>query len=355
MPVPRRDLEQTGKQILAWLPSKLPGATGIEISELTGPGATGFSSDTLMFDLRYQQGGAAQHRALVLRTEPAAVGVFPEYDIDLQYRVMHALAGAGIPIPRLVWQEGDRSVIGSPFYVMERIEGRIPPDSPPYHGQGWMTEISPDERASIWWSGLEVLARIHALDWKKLGVLPAPRPGTTPLAEQLAYYRRFLGWAAQGGSYPASEAGLAWLEENRPQGQEPTSLCWGDSRLGNMIFRDGRCVAVLDWEMVTLGNPAEDVAWWLFFDEHHSTGCGLPRLEGLPGRDESIARYEQWAGRELEHLGYYDIFAAFRFSVIMIRVAQLLGDLGILPTESDFGSNNICTRMLMEKLERAGG
>ena len=355
MPVPRRDLEQTGKQILAWLPSKLPGATAIEISELTGPGATGFSSDTLMFDLRSQQGEAAQREALVLRTEPADEGVFPEYDIDLQYRVMHALAGEGVPIPRLVWQERDRSVIGSPFYVMERIEGRIPPDTPPYHGEGWMKEISPDERASIWWSGLEVLSRIHALDWKKLAVLPAPRPGSTPLGEQLAYYRRFLDWAAQGASYPASEAGLAWLEKNRPQGDEPTSLCWGDSRLGNMIFRDGRCVAVLDWEMVSLGNPAQDVAWWLFFDEHHSTGCGLPRLEGLPGRDESIARYEQWAGRELEHLGYYDIFAAFRFSVIMIRVAQLLGDLGILPTESDFGSNNICTRMLMEKLERAGG
>lgn len=355
MPVPRRDLEQTRKQILAWLPSMLEGATQIEVSELSGPGATGFSSDTLMFDLQYRQDGALQQRSLVLRTEPAGVGVFPEYDIDLQYRVMQALSGAGIPIPRLVWQERERSVIGSPFYVMERIEGRIPPDSPPYHGEGWMKEISPSERASIWWSGLETLARIHAVDWRKLGILAAPRPGTTPLGEQLAFYRRFLDWAAQGERYPASEAGIAWLERHRPQNEEPTSLCWGDSRLGNMIFRDGRCVAVLDWEMVTLGNPAADVAWWLFFDEHHSTGCGLPRLEGFPGRDESIARYEQWSGRTLQHLDYYDVFAAFRFSVIMIRVAQLLGDTGILPPDSDFGANNICTRLLLEKLARAGG
>lgn len=355
MPAPRRDLEQTRKQILAWFPSRLPGATQIDVSEITGPGATGFSSDTLMFDLRYRQGGRDEHRSVVLRTEPSGEGVFPSYDIGLQYRVMEALGAAGIPIPRLLWQESDRSVLGTPFYVMERIEGRIPPDSPPYHAQGWMTEISPAERESLWWSGVETLAMIHSLDWKKLGVLPAPRPGTTPLGAQLDEYRRFLAWAAKGGSYPASEAGLVWLERNRPAGDEPTALCWGDSRLGNMIFRDGRCVAVLDWEMVSLGNPAQDVAWWLFFDEHHSTGCGIPRLEGIPSADETVARYEAWAGRRLEHMAYYDIFAAFRFSVIMIRVAQLLGDLGILPTESDFGSNNICTRMLLEKIERAGG
>lgn len=355
MPAPRRDLEQTRKQVLAWLPARLPGATEIDVSELTGPGATGFSSDTLMFDLRWKEGGREQCRELVLRIEPAGVGIFPDYDVDLQFRVMRALAATDVPVPAVLWQEKDPGILGSPFYLMERVAGRIPPDSPPYHGQGWVTEISPAERSSIWWSGLEILARIHGLDWRALGVLPAPQKGTTPLGAQLDYYRRFLGWAAQGGSYPASEAGLAWLERHRPQGEEPAALCWGDSRLGNMIFREGRCVAVLDWEMVTLGNPAQDVAWWLFFDEHHSTGCGIPRLEGIPSAEETVARYEQWAGRPLQHLAYYDVFAAFRFSVIMIRVAQLLGDLGILPAESDFAANNICTRMLLEKLERAGG
>jgi len=353
VPVPRRDLEQTRKQLLSWLPARLPKATEIDVSELKGPGATGFSSDTLLFDLRWTEAGREERRELVLRIEPAGAGIFPEYDVDLQFRVMRALAPTGIPVPGVLWQEADPSILGSRFYLMEQVAGRIPPDNPPYHAQGWMTEITAAERTSIWWSGLETLARIHGLDWKALDVLPAPQNGKTPLGAQLEYYRRFLAWAAQGGSYPASEQGLAWLERQRPREPEPTVLCWGDSRLGNMIFREGRCVAVIDWEMVTLGNPAQDVAWWLFFDEHHSTGCGLPRLEGIPGREESVARYEQWAGRPLQHLAYYDVFAAFRFSVIMIRVAQLLGDTGLLPAESDFGANNICTRMLLAKLERA--
>ena len=131
-------------------------------------------------------------------------------------------------------------------------------------------------------------------------------------------------------------------------------LCWGDSRLGNMIFRDGRCVAVLDWEMATLGNPAQDLAWWLFFDEHHSAGVGAPRLAGLPERDETIARYRELSGIDPQHLDYYDLFACFRFTAILGRLGQQLKLHGVLPPESDFEVNNTSSKMLEARLARVG-
>ena len=354
MPVPKRDLAATRERLRAWFASKLPRSRELRLSELTGPGTTGFSNDTLLCDLAWLEHGAELRRELVVRIEPGGTRVFPHYDLGRQFRVMQALAATDVPVPEVLWLEEDPRVLGAPFYVMARVAGRIPPDTPPYHAAGWVAETAPEERARLWWSGIEVLARIHRLDGRRLAIVGAPRAGTSPLRAQLDDYRRFLDWAAQGRRHPASEAGLAWLERFAPAAPEPTALCWGDARLGNMVFRDGRCVAVLDWEMVTLGNPAQDLAWWIFFDDHHSAGCGLPRLPGLPGPAETVARYEGVAGRAVEHLAYYDVFAAFRFSVIMIRVATQLAEAGLLPPGSDFGANNICTRMLEERLARAG-
>ena len=354
MPVPRRDLQQTREQLVKWLERTLSGAADLQVSELTGPGTTGFSNDTLMFEMAWSEKGRARSERLVLRIQPRGFQVFPEYDLGLQFRIMQALAGTGVPVPRMFWEEEDPGILGAPFYIMERIDGRIPDDNPPYHTQGWMTEIAPEERTRIWWSGVENLARIHRLDWRALALLPEPPPGVSPLEQQLDYYERYLAWTSRGGRYPCSEAGLAWLRRNRPRRSEPVALCWGDSRLGNMIFRDGRCVAVLDWEMATLGNPVEDLAWWLFFDEHHSTGVGAERLPGIPPVEETVARYQEWSGVQVtaEELAYYDVFAAFRFSVIMARLGQGLKEVGLLPGEADFDRNNTCTRMLDARLAR---
>jgi aminoglycoside phosphotransferase (APT) family kinase protein len=352
MPVPQRDLELTRKRLLEWFPSRLPDATDLRMSELSGPGATGFSSDTLMFDLAWKERGHGRREELVIRLEPIGFRLFPSYDLGQQFRVLQILAETDVPVPRVFWLEEDENVLGTPFFIMGRVEGRVPADSPSYHVEGWVTEIGPDDRATIWWSGLEVLASVHRLDWRALGFgfLDDPSRGRTPLDRQLAYYEGFLEWAAQGKSYPTIEAGLDWLERSRPREPEPVAFCWGDSRLGNMIFRDNLCVAALDWEMMTLGNPDQDLAWWLFFDRHHSEGAEVPRLEGFPSREETIARYQAWSGHEVRHLEYYEVFGAFRFSVIMIRVARLMAELGLLPEESDLDANNGSTRILADLL-----
>ncbi|NNL67924.1 MAG: phosphotransferase [Myxococcales bacterium] len=146
------------------------------------------------------------------------------------------------------------------------------------------------------------------------------------------------------------EPALEWLEKNAPTG-EPTVLNWGDARIGNMIFEGGRCRAVLDWEMVTIGSPDADLAWFLFLDRHHSEGIGAPRLAGFPSREDTIARYAEQTGHTPRHLPYYEAFAAFRFSVIMIRLADQFVALGLMPETSDFAVNNIPSRMLAKMLD----
>lgn len=356
MPLPRRDLAETHARLVPWLRGRLHGAADLRVSEFEGSGTTGFSNDTLLFAASWREGASERSERLVLRIEPSGLRVFPEYDLGLQYRVMERLARTDVPVPRVLWQEPDAGVLGGPFYVMERVDGRIPDDSPTYHTAGWMTEASEAERASIWWSGVECLARIHRLDWRELALLPEPPAGKSALDAQLDYWDRYLEWVSEGdrSRYPLSEAGLAWLRRHRPGG-EPVALCWGDARLGNMIFRGGRCVAVLDWEMASLGSPEQDLAWWLFFDEHHSAGAGAPRLAGLPSREETIARYRAAGGVEPRHLDYYDLFAAFRFSAVMARLGQQFRVYGLMPVEADFDRNNTCTRMLEARLERLGG
>jgi aminoglycoside phosphotransferase (APT) family kinase protein len=156
----------------------LPRATELVVSELAGPAATGFSNDTLLFDLESVEDGRREHRALVARIQPTGFGVFPTYDLRLQYRVMAALRGTDVPVPQMLWFEPDESLLGAPFYVMERVAGRIPNDNPPYHAGGWMTEITPEERGAIWCSGVDTLAAIHRCDLR-LDFLDARRRAPT--------------------------------------------------------------------------------------------------------------------------------------------------------------------------------
>ena len=117
-----------------------------------------------------------------------------------------------------------------------------------------------------------------------------------------------------------------------------------------MIFREERCVAVLDWEMVSLGNPVQDLAWWLFLDWHHSAGFDAPRLDGFPSREATVARWESLTGFSARHLHYYEVFAAMRFAVIMVRVVALVREAG-LPIPDDYDVNNACTKGLAKLLD----
>jgi aminoglycoside phosphotransferase (APT) family kinase protein len=355
MPTPwKRDLEADRGRLTAWLERRLPAGAQPKLSELSTPTASGFSNDTLLCDLAWREDGRERRESLVVRVQPTGFQVFPEYDLALQVRTLELLAGTNVPVPRALWFEPeDRSVLGAPFYVMAKVAGRVPTDQPPYHAGGWMTEASPEERAAIWWGGIECLAKIHRLDWRGLGFgfLEQPELGSNGLERQLEYYRRYLKWAARGEPQPTIEAALAWLEKHAPA-DEPTVLCWGDARIGNIIFDGTRPAAVLDWEMVTLGSPEQDLAWAIFLDRHHSEGIETPRLPGFPSFEETVARYEQWTGHRVKHLHYYQVFAGFRFAVIFIRIAQQIVHYELMAPDAGrrFELDNTVTRLLAKDL-----
>lgn len=347
MPVPdQRDPEATRQVLTGWLSGHLPGA---EVTHLETPETSGFSNETLIFDAAY--GGRVE--ALVARVAPHRYQVFPEPRFEEQYRLMRILdEQTDIPVPPIRWYEPDPVHLGAPFFVMGRVQGLVPTDMPPYHQAGWVTEIDPAERATMWWCTLDILARLHRLDVQRLGLgfLDQPRWGETGLGQRLAYYEHYMHWAYPGPKDAALKA-LAWLTANRPEERyEPVAL-WGDARIGNVLFTRGVPQALLDWETAALGQPEEDLAWYLFLDRHHSEGIGVPRLEGFPGREETIAYYEDLLGRPMQDMAYYEVLSAFKFTVIMSRIGQAMIDFGWIEADNDFPHNNNCSQLLAKILE----
>src|SRR5438128_5765137 len=164
MPIPeQRDLEAARGVIGAWLGSKLPDARGLSISPLAGPAFTGFSNETLIFDATWHEDGEPHGRSYVIRVKPTAHTIFLEADFDSQYRVMKALSEhTDVPVPPVYWYESDESVLGAPFFVMGKLEGRVPSDSPPYTQTGWLLdEATPAVRERVVYDGLDALTRIH--------------------------------------------------------------------------------------------------------------------------------------------------------------------------------------------------
>ena len=262
-------------------------------------------------------------------------------------------AETDIPVPPVLWYEADPGYLGAPFLVMRRIEGRVPPDAPPYHTGGWVAEIDSAERAAMWWSGLDIVARLHRLDADglSLGFLDQPRWGRLGLDQRLGYYEHYMNWAYPGPKPTATRA-LAWLNEHRPSEPNAPVLLWGDARIGNMIFAPGGTpLAALDWETATFGQAEEDLAWYLFLDRHHSEGMEVPRLDGFPPPGETIVRYEELLGRPMRHMDYYEVLSGFKFTVIMSRIAQAMIEWGWVERDSDFPYNNNCSRLVDVILE----
>lgn len=344
-----RDLTTLHAALAAWMRDKAGPAA--ELSALKRPGA-GLSNETWMCELSWRDNGSTRSSGLVARLEPSNLRVFPDYDLVGQARVMQALADSGVPVPNVRWVESDAGVLGSPFYVMDRIEGVVPSEVPPYHSFGLLFDASPERRTAMWWSGIETLAKIHQLDWRARGLsfLGAPGAGTDALDRELDYYERFLAWAAEGEPQPILEAALRWLREHR-FAPKRISLCWGDARLPNLIYRDDAVAGVLDWEMAFLCDPVADLAWWLFMDWQGSEGYGIPRLDGFPSWEETVRRYEELTGAPVENLRWHEVFAALRFGVVMVRVARHMTASGIPTPTDDFQHDNPCTQRLAQLLD----
>lgn len=346
-----RDHDTARAALARWLSART-GVPQVEIGALSIPGLSGFSNETLLFDATWDDGTGPVAHPLVVRVEPSGHQVFPSTAFETQVRVLRALQAEGsVPVPEVLWFEEDRDVLGDRFLVMPRVEGRVPADNPSYHAEGWIVALDDARRRDLWMAGIDTMATVHRVDRLRAGLdwLPARSPG-----EQLELDRAYRRFAAGDESYPAVDRALELLAEAVPPPAETPALCWGDSRIGNMIFgADCAVAAVLDWEMVTVGDPVQDLAWYLLVDRHHHEAFGVPRLPGFPDREESVARWEAASGRRAEHLGWYELLGAVRYAAVLTRVMQLLDSSGVMPGAAamafDHTGSQLLERILAER------
>lgn len=334
-----------------WLGPVLGASDTVEITDVDAPASTGYSAETVMFTASHD-GRSAR---LVLRAETADPAIYPaqgpghDIEIEIQRRVMDAVASASnVPLARILGSSNDPGVIGTPFFVMEFIDGAVPAVDPPYTQAGFVVDGPPRSRHALVEDGLRVLAMVHAIDWRAAGLTWLVPPGSAPsTARQLEIWEGYAARELGSRRHPLLERAFARLRSSLPAGSPP-SLCWGDPRPGNMIWREYRCVCVTDWEAAAIAPPEVDLGWWLMFDRSCHEVVEVPRLEGEPTREEQTAIYERYAGRSVGDTEIYELFAAARYAAIVVRVMNRAVDRGQLPPDHTIWLENPAVRCLAQ-------
>lgn len=256
----------------------------------------------------------------VLRKKPPGELLPKAHDVGREYRVMSALADTEVPVPRMRVMCTDESVLGTPFFVMDHVPGRIFPDRV-------LRDGTPAERAAVYRDLARVLAGLHTVDWQAVGLSDYGRPDGY-LARQVALWTRT--WAAVKVEECAEmEALAAWLPAHLPA-DDDACIAHGDYRLGNVLLHptEPRIVAVLDWELSTIGHPLADLGYaamtyHLPGDGDPSTGVAGEDLSGtgMPDEAEFVAEYCRAAGRDIPgDLPIFVVFSMFRLAAIVAGV-----------------------------------
>ena len=327
-----RDLTRLRVDLERWLAGRLGEGSAPQVPELQGTSANGMSSETLLFDATWTEGGAPRAGHLVARVAPDAadVPVFPTYDLDRQFRVIRLVGELSpVPVPRVLWLEEDPSVLGAPFFVMERVDGRVPPDVLPYDfGDNWLFDASPEEQRRLQDATVETLVQLHAIDRpaERFDFVEFDDPGDTHLRRHVAHARAWYEFATGAGLRSALvERGFEHLDATWPAAEPDPVLSWGDSRIGNVLYRGFEPAAVLDWEMVGLGPRELDVAWLVYAHrvfEDLAAEYGLPGMPHFLRLDDVVATYEARSGVTLRDLDFYLTYCAVQWGIVGLRTGM---------------------------------
>jgi len=291
-------------RLVAWMAEHVEGFRGpLEVEQFRG----GQSNPTFRL--------AAGSKRYVLRRKPPGKLLPSAHAVDREYRVITALGGTDVPVARSYALCLDEGVIGTAFYIMDYVEGRVFWDPT-------LPELAPAQRGAVYDAMNDVIARLHKVDYAKIGLADFGKPGN--------YFGRQIDrWTKQ---YRASETEtieamdrlIAWLPQNLPPDDE-TAIVHGDFRLDNIIFHptEPRILAVLDWELSTLGNPLGDfsyhmMGWELGQDSYRGlAGKDLAAL-GIPSKEEYRALYCRRTSREgIPHWDFYMAYNMFRLAAIL--------------------------------------
>jgi aminoglycoside phosphotransferase (APT) family kinase protein len=294
--------------VAKWLASKLPGPTDVTLTPISG----GQSNPTWFVDW-------GPH-ALVLRKKPGGDILLGAHAIEREYRVLKALAPTDVPVPKALVLEEDPGHIGTAFYVMERLEGRVISDCT-------LPGIAPADRHEMYLDMARAMARMHAVRPDAVGLESFGKPGNY-------FERQIKRWSRQynesdGPRIAALDAMVDWLPKNMPAEDGAVSIAHGDFRMGNMMFHptEPKVIAVLDWELSTLGHPLADLGFcimpWLTTPDEYGGILGTPWEDsGIPTMKEFVETYFAHAMPTFALTRFHIAFAFFRFAVIFVGIAD---------------------------------
>lgn len=305
-------------KLAQWLEANVEGYAGpLEVRQFKG----GQSNPT------YQL--VTPGRKYVLRRKPPGKLLPSAHAVDREFRVISALYPTGFPVPRPFALCEDESVIGTMFYVMDCVEGRVlwEPQVP---------GVDAKTRAAIFDTQNETLARLHNLDYVKIGLEDFGRPGNYFGRQINRWGKQYL--ASIDGSIPEMDKLLEWLPKNIPEG-ETSTVVHGDYRLDNMLLHptEPKCIAVLDWEISTIGDPLADFTYHLLQWRMPAggTGGGTGSLAGvtfgpetgIPSEADYIAKYCERTGRKgIDNIDYFFAYNFFRLACILQGIAGRVRD-----------------------------
>lgn len=345
-----KDLAGIAGRLGEWLGTKLPDVADLRMSPLRGDGE-GFSNETYFFDISYLADRETKTEELLVRWLPRSGALFPDADLRTQFRVMHALRDSRVPVPAMRWYEEDPGYLGVPFFIMDKVEGVVPAGR--LRSEGLFFDAEPATRTQLWWRAVEAMADVHEVPWQDLDLsfLGPPASGTDAVDRQIAHCERMLNWAAEGEVIPVFDRALEWLKANTFT-PDRIALCWGDPRPGNLIYRGGKVVAVLDWEMAYLGDPIADLAWFIVLEPTYGWPFGAAPLDGIPGERETLEHYERVTGRSVENLFFHKMLELLRLGVLLVPHARNIVRAGVRGYPSDFMTNNVATQGLEDLLSQ---
>lgn len=336
-----------------WLQARL--GPDARITDLHAPESTGYSSETVMYRVDWTGEDGPRSARHVLRTRPPGdITVFPAYDLEAQARCMERVAEHGdVPVPTVIAYEPDEALLGHPFLVMEHVDGQVPDDNPPFTMMGWLHDAPAPDQQRLYTSALTAMSGLHRLERPQadFSFLDAPVHGPTGTGQQLEWWRAMLEWGRDDRPQPTIEAGFRWLDAHFPREQPPVGLTWGDARVSNMIFQDFEPVALLDWEMASLGPAEIDLAWFIYMNQQFADGLNCPQLPGFLDEPATVDLYADLIGRDLADLTWYRIFAGVRFALTMMRIGLGVIADGVVESDADVDRNNLATRFLAQQLD----
>lgn len=326
-----RDMSNVPAVLSQWLSTLLPDSDP-EITVESGIDSNGMSSETILLHGRWLRAGKPVEQNWVARVAPtdADIPVFEHYRLDHQHETIRLVGElTDVAVPPVRWLEGTGEVLGRPFFLMDRVDGLVPPDVMPYtFGDNWLFDASPERQRELQDRTVEVLAKLHSIPdaQQVFGFLQdVDPPGDTALHRHFGWLKSWYEFSVPDiGRSPLVERALTWLEERFPEdvaAADPV-LVWGDARIGNVIYQDFSPVAVLDWEMATVGPREFDLAWIIFA---HMVFEELTKLAGLPGmpdflrEDDVRATYRDLTGLEVGDLSWFYVYSAVVWCCVFMR------------------------------------